>query len=97
MCLLIIILGTNNAIGIEGGRAICELLSTNTSIIKLDLGVMNKHAIFSKLFIFNIDIRNQFGDYGARAIGEALRVNTSITDLNLWNELIDITLTSSNI
>ena len=91
----IILIQTDNSIGVEGARMVSEALKINYTLTELNLKSL---FIYSFLFTFN-KIRmscnkyncklawseNCIEDEGAKMISEALKTNSTLTALNLGN------------
>ena len=80
---------TDNWIGEEGVKAMCETLKTNTTLQSLNLDCKNEkrgEKIEKKGEEMQLFAGNEIGDDGAKAMCEMLKVNTTLISLNLWSD-----------
>ena len=78
-----------NDIGERGAASLSEILKSNTSLTKLDLGggyQRNNTKVVPPFFFFFIHIKstdNIIGERGAASMSDALKSNTTLTELDL--------------
>ncbi len=72
----------NNHIGPEGATEIAQVLTSNTSITKVGLGIYIQQTRIHNLYFVYIE-GNDIGPEGSVLIARSLTSNTVITEVNL--------------
>ena len=80
----------SNNIGDGGAKSICEMLTVNHTLAKLNLSCNDNGC--SVYFVDNERLEdNLIGDEGATCISKALMVNSTLTVLDLYCDKIEST------